>query len=275
MKHIGKNTIIHESASIASDHYYIGDNCYIGPNVNVTAHKFVLGDYSKIHNGTFVCSQPDKFTGGGVFLGHNNWIGQNAVIDGTGGFYAGNNLCVGISSLLYSHALFGDVLEGCNFCSASPIKIGNDVWFMGFCLVSPIEAKDKSMALLGSNVTKPMEENRIYAGNPAKDISDKVGYQFKNISVDEKHNMLHGLLIDFFNSNKSLDRDKIIVVDKESQISNEDEYTYINIADRKYTKKQSEEEISFLSWAVKYRAKFTPYSDELRIKSKYIESVNI
>jgi acetyltransferase-like isoleucine patch superfamily enzyme len=262
MKHIGKNTIIEDSAVLNAESYYIGDNCYIGPGVTITAEKFVLGDYSKIHKGTFVYSQPDKFDNGGVYIGHNAWVGQNAVLDGTGGLFAGKNLGVGIASHLYSHILFGDVLEGSRFNSTGKLEIGDDVWFVGFCLVSPIKAEDRSMALLGSNVTRDMLANHIYAGNPAKDITEKAGNQFLDRSIDEKGSDLRALISEFFDQNNDLNRDRIAVVD--SWPSDMDkEITYINLAERTYSKTLSEEEVAFLSWSIKFRAKFTPKLDHL------------
>jgi thiamine monophosphate synthase len=69
------------------------------------------------------------------------------------------------------------------------------VWFVGHCIVSPINAKDKSMALVGSVVTKDMDENKIYAGSPAKDITEKVLPQFKKITIEEKWKIVKSLEI--------------------------------------------------------------------------------
>ena len=40
--------------------------------------------------------------------------------------------------------------------------------------LSFILAKDKSMALVGSVITSDMEENHIYGGSPAKDLTNKI-----------------------------------------------------------------------------------------------------
>ena len=54
------------------------------------------------------------------------------------------------------------------------------------CIVSPIKAEDKSIALVGSVVTGDMKFNTIYAGTPAKPVSEKIGPQFIERTVDEK-----------------------------------------------------------------------------------------
>ena len=49
---------------------------------------------------------------------------------------------------------------------------GDDVWFVGMCLVSPVVVESKSMAF-GFYYCKNMEYNKAYAGNPAIDITKK------------------------------------------------------------------------------------------------------
>ena len=63
--------------------------------------------------------------------------------------------------------------------------IGDDVYFGGKSLVGPITAEAQSLALMGSVVTHDMKQNRVYAGVPAVDITDKVGVHYKAVSVDE------------------------------------------------------------------------------------------
>ena len=61
------------------------------------------------------------------------------------------------------------------FLNEKPMNIGKDVWFVGHCIVSPINAADKSMAMVGSVVTKDVPPFAIVAGSPAKII----GYRFE------------------------------------------------------------------------------------------------
>ncbi|MFN5544689.1 MAG: acyltransferase, partial [Bacteroidota bacterium] len=192
---IGKNTVIEPSATIRgingkAKRIVIGDNVYIGNDVQIICDDFELGDYSKIQHHTNVHGYlPCK-------IGHNAWIGQYTIIDSIGGTAIGNNCGIGAHSQLWSHIKYGDTLEGCRFLSENKLTIGNDVWFVGHCIVSPINAQDKSMAMVGSVVTKDMEYNQIYAGSPAKSISDKIGFQFKEVTVEEKLAKMIGYLIE-------------------------------------------------------------------------------
>jgi acetyltransferase-like isoleucine patch superfamily enzyme len=250
--YIGKNVVIHPTAVIrgVSGHaknISIGDNTYIGENVQILCDDISIGDYSKIHHHTNVHGyRPCK-------IGHNAWIGQYTIIDSIGGTTIGNNCGVGAHSQLWSHIKFGDTLEGCRFLSEKNLKIGNDVWFVGHCIVSPIVAEDKSMAMVGSVVTKDMQFNRIYAGTPAKDITEKTGRQFEDVSIIKKYDKLKIHLNEFGKT------DSIKIVYYKDEVDFQDNFTYFVINDRKYKKTRSEIEIAFMKYLLPEKAKFTPY----------------
>jgi acetyltransferase-like isoleucine patch superfamily enzyme len=249
---IGINTIIDPSAVIRgingkAKNIYIGDNVYIGANVQIICDDFSLGDYSKIQHDTNIhgykpCS-----------IGHNAWIGQYTIIDSIGGTVIGDNCGIGAHSQLWSHIKYGDTLEGCNFSGEKQLQVGNDVWFVGHCIVSPIIAADKSMAMVGSVITKDMAYNEIYAGSPAKSISEKIGFQFRDISLDEKYNKMIEYL-----SLSGLKNNKIKIVRSFDEITFDEGVTYFDVNTRKYTKNRSNEEINFIRYLLPDKAKFTP-----------------
>jgi acetyltransferase-like isoleucine patch superfamily enzyme len=251
--YIGKNTIIEPSAKIRgvngkAKKICIGDNCYIGENVQIICDDFSLGDYSKLQHHTNVHGYRP------CHIGHNAWVGQYTIIDSIGSTTIGNNCGIGAHSQIWSHVKYGDTLEGCRFLSEKEMIIGNDVWFVGHCIVSPIIAKDKSMALVGSVITKDMNFNEIYAGSPAKSISDKVGFQFEDVSVDEKFEKM----INYQKTwNPKAVKIKIVRSLTEMLIDNID-VSYFNVKDRTYTKRKSEEEISFMKYLLPDKAKFIP-----------------
>lgn len=250
---IGKNTFIHPTAIIRgvsgrANKIEIGDNCYIGESVQIICDEFYLGDYGKIHHHTNIHGYlPCR-------IGHNVWIGQYSIIDSIGGTIIGNNCGIGAHSQLWSHVKFGDTLEGCRFYSEKQLQIGNDVWFVGHCIVSPIRAEDKSMALVGSVITNNMEYNKVYAGSPAKDITDKVGPQFREISLDEKFDKMLGYL------KSSGINSSIKIVRYLEEVDFEDNLSYFVIKDRMYKKTLSESEIAFMKYLLPEKAKFTPYN---------------
>lgn len=248
---LGKNVVISPSAKIRglngkSKRIVIGDNTYIGDDVQIIVDELEIGDYCKIHHHTNIHGyKPIK-------IGHNAWIGQYTIIDGIGGTIIGNNCGIGAHSQLWSHILYGDDLEGCNYNSSKNLLIGNDCWFVGHCIVSPIVAEDRSMALVGSVVTKDMKMNHIYGGSPAKDLTDKIPPQFKVTSIDEKFEKMVNYLNQFGSSHNL----KIIKDDSEILY---DDITYFNVSNRKYTKRLSDDEISFMKFLLPTKAKFVPY----------------
>ena len=251
---IGKNTIIEPTAKIRgingkAKRIVIGDNCYIGDNVQIICDDFSIGDYSKIQHNTNIHGYlPCK-------IGHNAWIGQYTIIDSIGGMTIGNNCGIGAHSQLWSHIKYGDTLEGCRFLMEKPMNIGNDVWFVGHCIVSPINAANKSMAMVGSVVTKDMVYNEIYAGSPAQSISNKVGNQFLDVGVEEKFIKMNNYLNEFNPNSKSI---KIVKDFSKVNINNE-EVSFFNVDSRTYTKRSTKVEIDFMKFLLPAKAKFIPH----------------
>jgi acetyltransferase-like isoleucine patch superfamily enzyme len=250
---LGKGAVISPSAIIRgingkAKKVVIGDHVYIGDHVQIICDDFSIGDYSKIHHHTNIHGYLP------CHIGHNLWVGQYTIIDSIGGVTIGNNCGIGAHSQLWSHIKYGDTLEGCRFLSEKPLKVGNDVWFVGHTIVSPITAADKSMALVGSVVVKDMEYNQIYSGSPAKSISDKIGYQFNEVPLEDKLQKMQLYLQEF---SQRHDVKSIKLVMTREEVLN-DECTYFIIENRSYTKRQSEVEIAFMKFLLPEKAKFIP-----------------
>lgn len=252
MQHIGLNSYISPKAKIIGFHnetprvFVLGDNCYIGDDVQIICDNFIMGDYGKIHNHTTI-------HGNSVRIGHNAWIGQGAVLDGLGGIGIGNNFAVGPYSLLWSHAKFGDALEGCRWDSMSFLEIGNDVWLAGgHTIVHPVIIQDKAMSLAGAVITKDMLSNHVYAGVPAKDITETFGPQFKPVSIEYR--------MDFMNKTlKEFGWDEGIKIVETVNDFKDDWHSYFAVLTREYTKRSTLNEIAFMKYLLPSKGKFIPY----------------
>ncbi len=228
----------------------IGDHTYIGQNVQIICDDVVIGDYGRIHHDTNIHGyKPFR-------LGHNAWVGQFCILDSVGGSIIGNNCGIGAHSQLWSHIKYGDTLEGCRFNSSTELRVGDDVWFVGHCIVSPIVAADKSMAFVGSVVTRDMEPNHVYAGAPAKDITDKVGGQFEKKSLEEKYSMLMRYFGEFCEEHPEA-KEVIDIVRTESEIQSSAKTSFV-VDTRSYTKKRHALEAEFLKFLLPEKAKFLP-----------------
>ena len=251
---VGQGVVIEEGATISGPHgpaerVVLGDHTYIGENCKIRVPVFELGDYTQIHNHA-LCNGYQPLT-----IGHNGWFGQNTILNATDRLQIGNNCGVGAYSQLWTHIAYGDVLQGCRWHSTKAMTIGDDVWFVGHCIVSPIVAKDRSMALVGSVVTRDMDENRVYAGSPAKDVTDKVGPQFEARTVEARVEALRVLLTEFLQRDSEARPERLgIAADGESVLAGE---TMFDVVRRTYTKQRTPEEVRFIKFLLP-GAKFLP-----------------
>lgn len=231
----------------------IGDGCFIGAGTRVVIDELSIGDYSTIHNSTLV--NGDEL----CTIGHCSWFGQNTILNATGRLAIGNGVGVGAYSQLWTHIRHGDLLQGCRWNSVTPLIIEDDVWFVGHCIVSPITARSGSMALIGSVVTQDMEANHVYAGVPAKDITAKVGPQFAEVTLDDKEGRLRELLDEFYRRHPPSGSRTLRVIRSlaEYDASSGDERTAFAVAERRYTKRGTAEEVAFMRFLL-HDVKFFP-----------------
>jgi hypothetical protein len=136
--------------------------------------------------------------------------------------------------------------------------IEDDAWLVGHCIVSPIRIKKKAMLLVGGIATKDMEENHIYAGAPAKDITDKVGYQFKNKGYKEKFEQFIGLYKEFLRINNLTEEEYPICIQKSTDVSRSDNITIFYLDTRTYKPTRSDLEYKFMKYLLYDKAKFVP-----------------
>ncbi len=222
----------------------IGDGVFLGKNSRFFLPSLEIGDYTTINNTAF--GSGDK----ACIIGSCCWFGQNCILDSEGGLEIHNGVGVGAYSQLWSHILFGDTLQGCNWDQKKRLIVEDDVWFVGHCIVSPVHAYKKSMALAGTVVTRDMQENHIYAGTPAKDVTSVLGHQFNERHVEEKFDILCEKYKAFLLENPDLQSqaDKIQIVADAGGIENMEGVTYFNVADRTYNKLLTEIEHRFMKY---------------------------
>lgn len=230
----------------------LGDFCYIGHGTRIIAPEFSLGDYSKFHMQGFAHGKHP------MQIGRNCWIGGNCILDSTGGLDIDDNVGIGAQSQLWTHIQFGDVVEGCRFWSHRYMHVRKDAWFVGHCIVSPVDVGERAMALVGSVITRDMMPDRVYGGSPAKDITDKTGPQFEARTVAQKVSKLKEIIEEFESQNPHF-RGALVAVHDASEIRN-DERTYFDCSTRTYTKRLLEGEVAFMKAWVPL-VKFAPIDE--------------
>ncbi|MEE9129318.1 MAG: hypothetical protein V3T84_04820 [Phycisphaerales bacterium] len=229
---IGRHVTFGRNVVFNCSRVRIGDGVSFGDNIIVNSDVFEIGDYGTIYDYCF-------FPGPGTLrIGHNFWLGTSCIVDAQGGTTIGNNVGAGAHSQLWTHIQFGDVAYGCRFHGSRSLVIQDDVWLVGHCLVSPVHIGARSIAMLGSVVTRDMEPDHCYAGVPAKDMTDKFGPQFKISTVETRVAYLARRL-DEFTQETGTDgiRERVKVVARAEDMNGGGEgVTVFNVADRTYLK---------------------------------------
>lgn len=249
---IGEDVVIAGNTTLGTpeqpiEDLVLGDRVYIGDQCRIWAPTLTIGDYTKIHNHTLVYGH------GGIVLGHNVWVGQNSILDGEGGLVLGDNVGVGAYSQLWSHIRHGDVVMGCKYLEFGNLVVGNDAWFVGHCIVSPVTVAPFSVVLVGSTLTKDTELNHVYGGSPAKDLTDKLGAPFRDTTPADRYEAMLGRLTKFEVENPQHAHKMDIVM----QYNFTKPRVQFNVTDRTYTKTGLEFEVAFMR-ALLPEAKFTP-----------------
>lgn len=230
---------------------FLGDFAYIGRQTRIYAPEFKLGDYSKLN--AFCYAHGDK----PLQIGRNCWFGGNVVLDSLGGLDIDDNVGIGAQSQIWTHIQFGDVIEGCRFKVRKYMHIKKDAWFVGHCIVSPVMVGEKSMALVGSVVTRNMEPNHVYAGVPAQDVTEKTGPQFAERTVAEKADKLKEFINEFEFNYPEYKGILMVVSDPDEMRS---DHVCFDVSRRVYTKTYHAAEISFLKMYTPL-LKFTPMGE--------------
>ena len=145
------------------------------------------------------------------------------------------------------------------------MHIEKDVWLVGHCIVSPVRIEEKSMALVGSVITRDMISNHVYAGVPAQDITDKVGPQFEERSIKEKAIKLQEIIKKFVKIHPQYQK-QLKVVQSKDEI--EDDVCCFDVSRRVYNKNYLEAEIAFLKANIPL-VKFTPDGEDSFIQPQF------
>jgi len=197
-KHLGKGVRlgagIHISGARDSpcEVLIIGDNAFIGDSVRIHAPKIFIGDYATIHQRVTIYGYSP------VRIGRCVWIGQDAILNCTAPLFIGDGVTLGAGSSVWTHLAGGDVLQGFRLSRAKPAFIGDDSFIAPRAVISPVCIRKRAVVLAGSVVTKDLEGNRIYAGVPATEVTEKLGgHPFEERSLEEKFLILKEKLIAF------------------------------------------------------------------------------
>lgn len=246
---IGRGTMVSADLRIGMkgkpvDKFITGDYCRLGSGT-IASRNFVCGDYVTIHDGVWAYGRND------IVIGHNSWFGMRCTLDAEGGFRVGNGFGAGQDTHMWSHIRHGDVVQGNRFLSFGEFVADDDVWLVGRCTSAPAHHKSRTMALTESYLTKGMPENTIWGGNPARDLTEKMGAPFIELSIVEKTNLFRSRVSGFIDSSGA-DADKTLKI-----------ADTFDVTSRTYVKTHAREEVGLMRFLLP-EAKFVPY-DQPRV----------
>jgi acetyltransferase-like isoleucine patch superfamily enzyme len=223
----------------------IGDHVSIGAGVKLWAPEVRVGDYTRVRDYVF-SHGPEPLR-----IGRNVYLGRGVVMDSYGALTIEDNVCVSTACEVTTHSFFGDPMMGlqARFQHKTARRIQHDAWLYPHCLVGPVAVGPWSIALGGSVITKAMQENRVYGGNPAQDLTDKLGKPYESPGLIERATWLARELAAF--DTMWFYWAKVLLPGDEDERNR----TNFDVMARTYTPTGGEQEVAFLKWT---QSKWTP-----------------
>ena len=256
------------------DSLVMGDWSLIDESCNVMVPQFYCGDYTRIFRNALISGyQP-------VRIGHNGWFGQGAILNSADQLAIGNNVRVGANSQIWTHVASGELLEGSRFYSEAPVTIEDNVWLVGSgVMVAPgVIMREGSVVMAGGNVTKSTEAWRTYAGNPARDVTDKLS-AWDRPDERKKWEMLQEFVREFVDENPG-ESHLIVTSETLDEVTDQLEgtlpklifvryvddwakacascHSIFDLSTKSYNKRRTTLEVRWHHFANGYRARFIP-----------------
>ena len=190
-------------------------------------------------------------------IGHNCWIGPYTILDALGGrLTIGNNVGIGAHSQVWSHMKFGDVLAGCRWQRFEETVLEDDVWLVGHCILVPIRAAARSMLLVGGMAVKDMEANHVYAGSPARDVTDRMGPQFADhVPYEDRQARFQSYVEEFRDAGHDV---SFVRYAEDLPATSHPGETWFGLVSRTYRPRYTPDEQRFMRFLLYDRAKFLP-----------------
>jgi acetyltransferase-like isoleucine patch superfamily enzyme len=258
---VGVGVVIEDGVRFMCDKVTIGDFVYIGRGTTIRAPEFSIGDYTRLNEASY---------GGGrkpLHIGRNVYLGRGVYLDSNGGLTLEDNTLAGAYSQLWTHIEGGDMIQGCNprWHQERKLVVKFGAWLVGRVVVSNAsEIGARALVLNESNVLHDIPADTTWAGNPAKDVTDKMGRQFREVEYESDRTIgVHFMLaeeIERFNATHPEHAGLIV----QSEVINIGEYgepdkTYVSSRYRCYTKRRTAAEVAFLRFT---SGKFTPLGED-------------
>lgn len=266
---IGQDFTLGAGSSIAgiggpAQSVQIGDQVRIGDGVEIRARNIRIGDYVTIHRNTTIYGYDD------ISIGECSWIGQNVILNCTAALSIGRGCILSAYCNVWTHFSGGDVLQGCRYDQARPCQLGDDVWIGVQASIAPVRIGERALVLAGSILSKDVAANEVWGGNPAANLTEKLGRPYQELSQEVKFELLCAKLREFWSGPalaaglaRATDLPEVAALDWLSiggitvtkGAAPADGSSIFDVRSRSYSKQGTPQEIAFMRYLL-YRIKF-------------------
>jgi acetyltransferase-like isoleucine patch superfamily enzyme len=251
---VGVGVVIEDGVRFMCDKVTIGDFVYIGRGTTIRTPEFSIGDYTRLNESSYAGGRKP------LRIGRNVYLGRGVYLDSNGGLTLEDNTLAGAYSQLWTHIEGSDMIQGCDprWHAERELVIEQDAWLVGRVVISHAERiGTRSLVLNESNVLHNIPADTTWAGNPAKDVTDKLGRQFEELSDGAKQGRLYEEIENFFAAFPQYDGELRCFPQPEG--GGNQYVTYFDVANRTYTKKRSAAEVAFMKFT---SGKFRPLGED-------------
>jgi acetyltransferase-like isoleucine patch superfamily enzyme len=250
---VGVGVVIEDGVRFMCDKVVIGDFVYIGRGTTIRTPEFSIGDYTRLNEASYCGGRKP------LRIGRNAYLGRGVYLDSNGGLTLEDNTLAGAYSQLWTHVEGGDMIQGCApwLHQERELTVRKDAWLVGRVVISKAtEIGERAVILNESNILHNIPADTTWAGNPAKDVTEKLGRQFEAISDGEKWTNL-GEEIERFEAEYPQYRG-CVRLGWHIGFGEEKHVSYFTPIEREYTKKRTAAEVAFLRFT---SGKFTPVGE--------------
>jgi acetyltransferase-like isoleucine patch superfamily enzyme len=250
---VGVGVVIEDGVRFACDKVKIGDFVYIGRGTTIRTPEFSIGDYTRLNEASYCGGRKP------LRIGRNVYLGRGVYLDSNGGLTLEDNTLAGAYSQLWTHIEGGDMVQGCNprWYTERELIVHKDAWLVGRVVISnATEIGERALVLNESNVLHNIPADTTWAGNPAKDVTEKFGPQFEELSDDEKALRLYVEIRRFENNTEHFGF--LSSRSCEAKFGTDPRVTYFSVSERTYTKRRTAAEVAFMRFT---SGKFTPVGE--------------
>ncbi len=199
-QHIGKGSKIKFGSLILSTSVNIGSEVKIGPFCFIKAEQLFIDDHSSIKSFSIISTRIVKlkkyvhiaplsiinseFTENSkIEIGDHSRIFPYCWLDTGEGIFIGNNVGVGGHTLIFTHGIWPDYIDG-GPVSFGPVTLKDNIWLPWRIFILPnVEIGENSIIGANSLVNKSFPKNVLIGGSPAKIIKENISTV---ISAEEK-----------------------------------------------------------------------------------------